>query len=185
MGQGTGLGLSQVYGFVKQSGGHIKIYSEEGQGTTVKIYLPRYTGPDAPEVGDDHSIAEGTQSETILIVEDDPDLRTYLTEILRNLNYEILAVPNAQSALTILLQAERRVDLLLTDIVMPGINGRELGRRAQEMRPELPILYMTGYSRNAVVHHGRLDDGVELLQKPVSQAELASRVRELLDKALS
>jgi CheY-like chemotaxis protein len=170
---------------VKQSGGHTKIYSEEGQGTTVKIYLPRYTGPAAPEARDDHSVAEGTQSETILIVEDDPDLRTYLAEILRNLNYEILAVPNAQSALTVLLQPERRVDLLLTDIVMPGINGRELGRRAQEMRPKLPILYMTGYSRNAVVHHGRLDEGVELLQKPVSQAELASRVRELLDKAQS
>ncbi len=185
LGHGTGLGLSQVYGFVKQSGGHIKIYSEEGHGTTVKIYLPRYTGPVAPEAREDQGVAEGTQSETILVVEDDPDLRTYLAEILRNLNYEVLAVPNAQSALTILLQAERRVDLLLTDIVMPGINGRELGRRAQEMRPELPILYMTGYSRNAVVHHGRLDEGVELLQKPVSQAELASRVRELLDKAQS
>jgi PAS domain S-box-containing protein len=185
LGQGTGLGLSQVYGFVKQSGGHIKIYSEEGQGTTIKIYLPRYTGPAAPEAQEDQSVAEGTQSETILVVEDDPDLRTYLTEILRNLNYEVLAVPHAQSALTILLQAERRVDLLLTDIVMPGINGRELGRRAQEMRPELPILYMTGYSRNAVVHHGRLDEGVELLQKPVSQAEVATRVRELLDKAQS
>ena len=99
------------------------------------------------------------------------------------MNYDVSAVPNAQSALTILLQAERRVDLLLTDIVMPGINGRELGRRAQEMRLKLPILYMTGYSRNAVVHHGRLDEGVELLQKPVSQAQLASRVRELLDQA--
>ena len=185
LGQGTGLGLSQVYGFVKQSGGHIKIYSEEGQGTTIKIYLPRYTGPAAPEAQEDQGVAEGTQSETILVVEDDPDLRTYLTEILRNLNYEVLAVPHAQSALTILLQAERRVDLLLTDIVMPGINGRELGRRAQEMRPELPILYMTGYSRNAVVHHGRLDEGVELLQKPVSQTEVATRVRELLDKAQS
>ena len=185
LGQGTGLGLSQVYGFVKQSGGHIKIYSEEGQGTTIKIYLPRYTGPAAPEAQEDQSVAEGTQSETILIVEDDPDLRTYLMEILRNLNYEVLAVPHAQSALTILLQAERRVDLLLTDIVMPGINGRELGRRAQEMRPELPILYMTGYSRNAVVHQGRLDEGVELLQKPVSQADVATRVRELLDKAQS
>jgi PAS domain S-box-containing protein len=183
LGQGTGLGLSQVYGFVKQSGGHIKIYSEEGQGTTIKIYLPRYTGSAAPEAREDQSVAEGTQSETILVVEDDPDLRTYLTEILRNLNYEVLAVPHAQSALTILLQVERRVDLLLTDIVMPGINGRELGRRAQEMRPELPILYMTGYSRNAVVHHGRLDEGLELLQKPVSQAEVATRVRELLDKA--
>jgi PAS domain S-box-containing protein len=183
LGHGTGLGLSQVYGFVKQSGGHIKIYSEEGHGTTIKIYLPRYTGSDVPDAENDDSVAGSAQSETILLVEDDPDLRTYLAEILRNLNYEVLAVPNAQSALTILLQAERRVDLLLTDIVMPGINGRELGRRAQEMRPKLPILYMTGYSRNAVVHHGRLDEGVELLQKPVSQAQLASRVRELLDKA--
>ena len=109
----------------------------------------------------------------------------YIADILRGLDYQVIAVPNAQSALTIVLQSEKRLDLLLTDIVMPGINGRELARRAQEMRPTLPVLYMTGYSRNAVVHQGRLDEGVELLQKPVSQAELASRVRKILDDAQS
>lgn len=182
-GQGTGLGLSQVYGFVKQSGGHIKIYSEAGHGTTVKIYLPRYRGEAAPEQEDDRLVAEGSQSETILIVEDDADLRAYISEALRSLNYNVTAVANAQSALTLLLQDDRRFDLLLTDIVMPGINGRELARRALEIRPALPVLYMTGYSRNAIVHHGRLDPGVELIQKPVSQAVLAARVRALLDRA--
>jgi PAS domain S-box-containing protein len=185
MGQGTGLGLSQVYGFVKQSGGHIKIYSEVGQGTTIKIYLPRYVGAAPAEPEDERWVMEGAQSETVLLVEDDVDLRAYIADILRGLNYQVIAVPNAQSALTIVLQNEKRLDLLLTDIVMPGINGRELARRAQEMRPNLPVLYMTGYSRNAVVHQGRLDEGVELLQKPVSQSELASRVRKILDKAQS
>ena len=185
MGQGTGLGLSQVYGFVKQSGGHIKIYSEVGQGTTVKIYLPRYVGAAPAEAEDERWVMEGAQSGTVLLVEDDADLRTYIADVLRGLNYQVIAVPNAQSALTVVLQNEKRLDLLLTDIVMPGINGRELARRAQEMRPNLPVLYMTGYSRNAVVHQGRLDEGVELLQKPVSQSELASRVRKILDKAQS
>ena len=185
MGQGTGLGLSQVYGFVKQSGGHIKIYSEIGQGTTIKIYLPRYVGAAPADAEGERWVMEGAQSETVLLVEDDADLRAYIADILRGLNYQVIAVPNAQSALTIVLQNEKRLDLLLTDIVMPGINGRELARRAQEMRPTLPVLYMTGYSRNAVVHQGRLDEGVELLQKPVSQAELASRVRKILDEVQS
>ena len=182
-GQGTGLGLSQVYGFVKQSGGNVKIYSEAGQGTTVKIYLPRFTGSaEEPEEQDIDPADEAGDHETILVVEDDADLRSYLTDVLRGLNYRVIHVPNAQGALTILLQEDKRIDLLLTDIVMPGINGRELARRAQEMRPNLPVLYMTGYSRNAVVHQGRLDEGVALLQKPVSQAELAVRVRKVLDQ---
>jgi CheY-like chemotaxis protein len=182
-GHGTGLGLSQVYGFVRQSGGHVRIYSEVGQGTTIKMYFPRLNAPndELPESADE-PIAEAETSETILIVEDDADVRTYLAEVLRNLNYRVITAQNAQAALTMLLQEDRRVDLLLTDIVMPGINGRELGRRAHTMRPQLPILYMTGYSRNAVVHHGRLDEGVELLQKPVSQAQLAAQVRRLLDR---
>ena len=183
-GQGTGLGLSQVYGFVKQSGGHVKIYSEVGHGTTVKMYFPRYHGA-AVTISDspDTAFAEGNKLETILVVEDDADLRAYISDLLRDLNYRVITAPSAQSALTVLLQDEPSIDLMLTDVVMPGINGRELGKRATQIRPALPILYMTGYSRNAVVHQGRLEEGVDLLEKPVSQARLALRVRELLDRA--
>ena len=183
-GQGTGLGLSQVYGFVKQSGGHVKIYSEVDQGTTIKMYFPRLTAEAAEAEFDNEDIATGGEAgETILLVEDDSSVRTYLAEILRGLNYGVIIASNAQGALTVLLQDEKRVDLLLTDIIMPGLNGRELGRRAQALRPGLNVLYMTGYSRNAVMHHGRLDEGVELLQKPVSQGQLATRIRAMLDRA--
>jgi len=182
-GQGTGLGLSQVYGFVKQSGGHVKIYSEVGQGTSIRMYFPRYHGEARPVDSDaDEFRPEGERLETILVVEDDADLRAYVSELLRDLNYRVTTASSAQAALTILLQEEAKVDLLLTDVVMPGINGRELGRRARQIRPGIKILYMTGYSRNAVVHQGRLDEGVELLEKPISQAKLALRVRELLDR---
>jgi PAS domain S-box-containing protein len=183
-GQGTGLGLSQVYGFVKQSGGHAKIYSEVGQGTSIRMYFPRYTGDARPaSIDTEDFFPEGDKVETILVVEDDADLRAYVSDVLRDLNYRVVSAASAQAALTILLQEEPKVDLLLTDIVMPGINGRELGRRAQQIRPRLRILYMTGYSRNAVVHQGRLDEGVDLLEKPVSQAKLALRVREILDRS--
>ena len=182
-GQGTGLGLSQVYGFVKQSGGHVKTYSEVGQGTSIRMYFPRYHGDARPIDSDaDEFRPEGEKLETILVVEDDADLRVYVSELLRDLNYWVVVASSAQAALTILLQEEPKVDLLLTDVVMPGINGRELGRRAQLIRPGIKILYMTGYSRNAVAHQGRLDEGVELLEKPVSQAKLALRVREMLDR---
>jgi PAS domain S-box-containing protein len=182
IGQGTGLGLSQVYGFVKQSGGHVKIYSEEGQGTTVKIYLPRLTrssdeqGADATE-----DSSQGEDGETILVAEDDGLLREYVSELLRELGYSVLSAPSAKAALAILAQT-RRIDLLLTDIVMPGQNGRDLVKAARQVRPDLRVIYMTGYSRNAVVHQGRIEEGVELLQKPVSQADLAAKVREVLDK---
>jgi signal transduction histidine kinase/FixJ family two-component response regulator len=184
LGQGTGLGLSQVYGFVKQSGGHVKIYSEDGQGTTVSIYLPRFTRPadsDEPPAYDMPGRSEA--GEVILVVEDDEDLRSYLTEALHSLGYSVLASAHAQGALAILSRNSARIDLMLTDVVMPGMNGRELGRRAQEIRPGLRVLYMSGYSRNAVVHQGRLDDGIELLQKPITQTHLASRVRDVLDRA--
>ncbi|MDN4985332.1 PAS domain S-box protein [Bradyrhizobium sp. WYCCWR 13022] len=182
-GHGTGLGLSQVYGFVKQSGGHVKIYSEVGEGTSIKMYFPRYAGSAQPSSDDaDEFVSEGASVETILVVEDDADLRTYVSDVLRDLNYRVLSAGSAQAALTILLQEGQQIDLLLTDVVMPGINGRELGRRAVQIRPKLKILYMTGYSRNAVVHQGRLDEGVDLLEKPVTQARLALKVRELLDR---
>jgi PAS domain S-box-containing protein len=181
-GHGTGLGLSQVYGFVKQSGGHVKIYSEPGQGTTVKMYFPRLLRrvieEEAVEI---RPVAEG-DSETVLLVEDDPDVRTYLIEVLRELNYRVIPAANAQAALHVLVEDGKRVDLLLTDVVMPGVNGRELGRKAQALRPDLQILYMTGYSRNAIVHQGRLDEGVDLIQKPISQAQLSARIRQMLDR---
>jgi PAS domain S-box-containing protein len=182
IGHGTGLGLSQVYGFVKQSGGHVKIYSEVGQGTTVKLYFPRFMGelPDE-EMEATENLVKGEQGETILVVEDDKDVRTYLTGALRGLQYRVLAAANAEVALRLLAEENLRIDILLTDIVMPGMNGRELGEKANQMRPGLRVLYMTGYSRNAVVHHGRLDKGVDLLQKPISTQVLASRLREALD----
>jgi PAS domain S-box-containing protein len=183
IGQGTGLGLSQVYGFVKQSGGHIKIYSEEGEGTVIKIYLPRLPKRDR---GDDEQLAEaslgeGEEGETILVVEDDEDLRDYLCGMLREWNYRVLSAADGEGALKLLKQ-HGRIDLLLTDVVMRGLNGRELAKAAQLLRPDLRVLYMTGYSRNAVVHHGRLDEGVELLQKPISQNQLSERVRDMLDR---
>jgi len=181
-GHGTGLGLSQIYGFVKQSGGHVKIYSETGQGTTVKMYFPRLLQRTIEQEAEEAlPVAEG-ESETILVVEDDPDVRGYLLEMLRELKYRVIPADNAQAALRVLVDDSRRVDLLMTDVIMPGLNGRELGRRAQALRPGLSVLYMTGYSRNAVVHHGRLDEGVDLIQKPISEAQLATRIRQILDR---
>jgi PAS domain S-box-containing protein len=183
LGQGTGLGLSQVYGFVKQSGGHIKIYSEVDHGTTVKIYLPRYSSQIVEEEQESLGPEPSENGETILIVEDDNELRSYLFDVLRGLGYRVLTAPHAQSTLATLEQKATPIHLVLTDVVMPSMNGRELGRRAQQLRPGLRVLYMSGYSRNAVVHHGRLDEGVELLEKPITQNALAARVRTVLDRA--
>ncbi len=168
---------------MKQSGGHVKIYSEVGQGTTVKMYFPRLLNQVREETLDlEDEAAEGAMGETtILVVEDDHDLRAYLTDTLRNLNYRVITSSNARSAIEIL-EMGRAVDLMLTDIVMPGMNGRELSKRAQQLRPDLPIIYMTGYSRNAIVHQGRVQEGVEVLQKPISQGILCNRIRAVLDR---
>ena len=182
VGQGTGLGLSQVYGFIKQSGGHVKIYSEVGEGTTVRIYLPRYVGEGQVEPA--HRApppATAAPGETILVVEDDADVRRYLVDILGDANYRVLEAPEASAALAILKQPAQQIDLLLTDVVLPRMNGRELARQAMVLRPGLKVLFMTGYSRNAIIHQGRLDHGVELIQKPLTQELLTQRVRRLLD----
>ena len=182
IGQGTGLGLSQVYGFVKQSGGHVKIYSEVGHGTTVKLYFPRARGH-ADEVEDDSGVSRASpDSEVILVVEDDSDLRWYLIEALRDLDYRTIGAPDANAALAILGQPSTKIDLMLTDVIMPGMNGRELSRRARELRPGLKVLFMSGYSRNAVVHHGRVDLDVQLIQKPVSLRDLTDRIRDMMDR---
>jgi signal transduction histidine kinase/CheY-like chemotaxis protein len=182
-GQGTGLGLSQVYGFVRQSGGHVKIYSEVGHGTSVKVYLPR-AHADAPAFKDteDAPVVGSRGSETILVVEDEDDVRSYLVETLRDLNYRVKEAPDGAAALALIESSPGRVDLLLTDIVMPGMNGRQLAHEMQHRQPQLKVLFITGYSRNAVVHQGRLDAGVSLLQKPLSQGMLAAKIRDLLDK---
>jgi len=182
VGQGTGLGLSQVYGFVKQSGGHVKIYSEAGHGTTVKLYFPRARGQ-VNDVEAESDVPLGSDdSEVILVVEDDKDLRWYLIEALRDLGYRTIGAPDADAALKVLEQQSLKVDLMLTDVIMPGMNGRELSNAAQELRPGLKVLFMSGYSGNAVVHHGRVDLDVHLIQKPVSLQDLTARIREMLDR---
>jgi PAS domain S-box-containing protein len=180
IGQGTGLGLSQVYGFVKQSGGNVKLYSEPGQGTTVKIYFPR-RGEHSEDDADVMPMGEAA-GETILVVEDDKELRSHLIEVLRELNYRTIGAPDPVAALGMLENSHIRIDLMLTDVVMPGMNGRELSRRARELRPGLKVLFMSGYSPNAVVHQGRVARDVQLIQKPVSLEELSTRIRDMLDR---
>jgi CheY-like chemotaxis protein len=181
-GQGTGLGLSQVYGFVKQSGGHIKIYSEVGQGTTVKLYLLRTRKPEEG-LGPVTTVPIEGGNETILVVEDDEGVRSAVIDMLGELGYSVLKAGNAEQALTIL-GSGATIDLLFTDVVMPGtIKTRELARRAQELHPAIAVLYTSGYTQNAIVHNGRLDDDVHLLSKPYRRDELARKLRGLLGTA--
>jgi signal transduction histidine kinase len=182
VGKGTGLGLSQVYGFVKQSGGHVKIYSEPGEGTTVKLYLPRLTRELAPPPEpSDLPPPEAAQEETILVLEDDDDVRTYSVEVLRELGYRVLEAHDGPSALS-LLERQARVDLLFSDVVLPGgMTGAQVAAQAVGLRPELKVLFTTGYARNAIIHHGRLDAGVQLITKPFNSNDLAIKIRDVLD----
>jgi CheY-like chemotaxis protein len=186
VGKGSGLGLSMIYGFARQSRGHAKIYSEAGIGTTVRLYLPRLaevtgaaivpavaapTRPEPPKTG----------SETILVVEDDEAVRRFVVLALERLGYRVLPAGDAQAALE-LLAAHPEVDLLFTDVVIPGgTSGRELGLAAEQLRPGLKVLYTSGYTRNSMVHQGKLDAGVMFLAKPYRRDELAAKVRAVLD----
>jgi len=184
-GMGTGLGLSMVYGFAKQSNGHIKIYSEAGEGTTIKLYFPRLAEQRAlPEWTDERSArpAPGAGgSETILVVEDDEEVRKFSIEVLREQGYTIHAAPDGVSALR-LLELEPDISMLFTDVVLPGgMNGRQLADEVRRRRPTLKVLYATGYTRNAIIHQGRLDAEVELLTKPFTAEALSLKVRQILD----
>jgi PAS domain S-box-containing protein len=179
-GRGTGLGLAQVHGFVKQSGGHIKLYSQPGQGTTVKIYLPRHAQPDLaalPLDGRQPDTARGRAQ--VLLVEDDEDVRAFGAEALHGLGYAVLEAAEAESALRILDQ-HPEIDLLFTDVGLPGLNGRKLAEEAQRRAPGIKILYTTGYARNAIVHNGILDFGINFLGKPFTTEALGRKLQQLL-----
>jgi len=181
VGKGTGLGLSMVFGFVKQSNGHIKIYSEEGHGTTVKIYLPRATGlaHTVAELQASSQIEGGT--EVVLVVEDDALVRRYVVTQIESLGYSTLEASNAAEALKVIGNTAT-INLLFTDVIMPGpMNGRQLVDEALKRCPSLKVLYTSGYTENAIVHHGRLDTGVMLLAKPYRKSDLARMMRMALD----
>ncbi len=182
-GKGTGLGLSQAYGFVKQSGGHIKIYSEMGHGTTIKIYLPRFHGEHVSDATQPRLKARtdlGRSEELILVVEDEERMRLVVEEAFRELGYKVVVAEDAKKALA-LLDANPGVSLLFTDVVMPEMSGRELVKEALRRRPDLKVVYTTGFSRNAVIHNGILDPDVNFLAKPFTVENLARKVRSVLD----
>jgi PAS domain S-box-containing protein len=182
VGHGTGLGLSQVYGFAKQSGGHVKIYSEIGEGTTVKLYFPRvHAAISHDEIEGTQVVARGSPNETLLVVEDDTDVRSYSCDTLRDLGYNVLEAKDGHAALK-LLDAHPQIKILFTDVGLPGgMNGRQLADEARRRKPRLRVLFTTAYARNAILHDGRLDPGVELITKPYAQAALSSKLRDMLD----
>jgi len=182
-GQGTGLGLAQVYGFVKQSGGHVEIESEPGKGTTVRMFLPRLAGKDAVEQAPERPAFLLDTAPTILLVEDDHDVRAYVVEILRDMHFQVLEAHDADSALGLLERNDVRLDLLLTDVVLPGMNGNQLAQEIKRRQPDARVLFMSGYAPDAIFQHGQVEPGVELIQKPVTQQILAQRIRAVLEDA--
>jgi signal transduction histidine kinase len=184
VGKGTGLGLSQVYGFVKQSHGHVKIYTEVGEGTAVKVYLPRLlasTETAAAVPARHHPVPTGTLEDVILVVEDEERMREISSASLRELGYTVLHASSAASALR-LLETNPQITVLFTDIVMPDMNGRELADEAVKLRPGLKVLFTTGYTRNAIVHGGRLDAGVNFLAKPFTLDELGQKMSDVIKR---
>ena len=183
IGRGTGLGLSMIYGFAKQSGGHAKIYSQLGQGTTVKLYLPRFSGkvdqdeqiPDLREIYNAHT------NETVLVVEDEFVVRELIVEVLKELGYSTLEADEGPAALKIL-DSKQRIDLVISDIGLPGLNGRQIIDAARETRPSLKVLFMTGYAENAAITAGFLEPGMAMITKPFAMEALATRIREMLGK---
>lgn len=183
VGKGTGLGLSMVYGFVKQSGGGIDIKSDVGVGTTIQICLPRMSALGEEEQPDRQGIARpGSQLETVLVVEDDSDVRAYTVELLRELGYRVVEAQSGAAALKVLERRDQPVQLLLTDVVMPAMSGRDLAEAARRANPSLRVLFMSGYPKDIVSGGGRLGPGLDLVPKPFSYVQLATKIRELLDR---
>ncbi len=185
IGKGTGLGLATVYGIVKQAGGFIWVYSEPGHGTSFKVYLPRVDEPAAPETGRATSRAPGRGTETVLLVEDAASVRMVTRQVLERYGYAVLEAPDGDTALRLATKHHGPIHLLLTDVVMPGISGRHLAEQLAPLRPEMKVLYASGYANNAIIHHGVLEPGIAYLQKPFTPEILARRVRDVLDSVPS
>jgi len=181
LGQGTGLGLSMVYGFARQSEGHVRIYSHLDAGTTVKLYLPRYRGAveTAAAIGTAEAAGKAQEGETVLVIEDEDSVRALVTELLHDLGYSALEARDGPSGLKIL-QSSERIDLLVSDIGLPGMNGRQVADAARERRPDLKVLFITGYAENAAMSHGFLEPGMEMVTKPFAVDALEARIREMI-----
>ena len=184
VGQGTGLGLSMIYGFARQSGGQVRIYSEVGQGAMVCIYLPRHYG-DGDIAGDEtrssREAPRALDGETVLVVDDEPTVRMLVADVLFDLGYAAIECEDGPSGLKVL-QGNGRVDLLITDVGLPGgMNGRQVADAARVLRPDLKVLFITGYAENAVIGNGHLDPGMAVLTKPFNMDDLASRIRSLIE----
>jgi CheY-like chemotaxis protein len=185
-GKGTGLGLSTVHGIVHQSGGSIGVYSEPGRGTTFKVYLPRFAGDAAvrrPVSGDHPALPAGSGSETVLVVEDEAAIRQLTNLILQKAGYTVLLAESPVAAERIASSHPGPIHLLLTDVVMPGMRGPELAERLLRLRPDLRVLFMSGYTDDAIAHHGFLDAGREFLQKPFTPLRLTQKIREVLGRS--
>ncbi|ALS99615.1 hypothetical protein AT746_16010 [Lacimicrobium alkaliphilum] len=185
MGKGSGLGLSMAYGFIKQSGGHARIYSEPGSGTTIRLYLPKAESAIFAAAPDTEATEVIGGTEHILVVEDDEMVRTHLISQLQKLGYRVSSAEDGQQALNMIEQGKvKDIDMLFTDVIMPGgINGEVLAQKVQVKQPQIKVLFTSGYTENAIVHNGRLDKGVQLLSKPYRFEEMAAKVRAVLDES--
>jgi CheY-like chemotaxis protein len=182
LGKGTGLGLATVYGVVKQSGGYVWVYSELGKGTTFKIYFPRIDEPVQAVAAMDQGKPElSRRSETILLVEDAESLRELTRVLLKNNGYTVLVAENGAEAIELAEHEDRPIHLLLTDVVMPGMSGREVANYLTAKRPDMRVIYMSGYTNDVIAHHGVLDSGISFIEKPFSQETLMRKLREVLD----
>ena len=182
MGQGTGLGLSMVYGFVRQSGGQVRIYSEPGEGTTMCLYLPRHLGDAEPDLEQERTrYAHQADGEVVLVIEDEGTIRSLIVEELQDMGYQVISAADGPAGLHIL-QSDRRIDLLLTDVGLPGgLNGRQVADAARVTRPQLKVLFITGYAENAAVGNGLLEYGMQVITKPFDMEALAGKVREMIE----
>ncbi len=182
VGKGTGLGLSTVYGIVKQNNGFIWVYSVPGKGTTFKFYLPMVKGDTDPEEKEQTPVDDPCGSETVLIVEDDDLVRNLAQKALQQHGYRTLVAENGEGALEVSKEYEGSIDLMITDVVMPKMSGKEAAERLQPLYPNMKVIYMSGYTDDAIVHHGVLEPGLNFLEKPFTPEGLARKVREILDE---